>query len=178
MLNTIFHHESLAPISNCFILFNWILHAFIVPAIIQHSTHILRKAWPHVFEKGLQIVVVTLKLFLLSSQIPFSIVVCPHHLDVKPDALVCWLLSCSNDNVSKRAEELLKKKAAGVNFEDLTLIKRLFSIFQGHSVPHVVKSVPHVILFPMLLNLKAIYVLFFCLCLLLVQKFLFVELDM
>lgn len=37
----------------------------------------------------------------------------------------------SNDRVSKRAEELLKKKAAGVNLEDPMLVKKLFSIFQG-----------------------------------------------
>ncbi|KAH6555580.1 hypothetical protein KP509_1Z243200 [Ceratopteris richardii] len=37
----------------------------------------------------------------------------------------------SNETVSKRAEELLKKKATGVNLEDPTLIRKLFSMFQG-----------------------------------------------
>lgn len=39
--------------------------------------------------------------------------------------------SDGNERVSRRGEELLKRKASGANLEDLTLIKRLFAIFQG-----------------------------------------------
>jgi hypothetical protein len=38
---------------------------------------------------------------------------------------------CSNDRVSKRGDELLKRKANGANLEDMMLIKRLFAIYQG-----------------------------------------------
>lgn len=38
-----------------------------------------------------------------------------------------------NERVSRRGEELLKRKANGANLEDLSLIKQLFAIFQGIS---------------------------------------------
>lgn len=45
----------------------------------------------------------------------------------------CWIAASvdSNDRITKKAEELLKRKAAGVNLEDPTLVKQLFTIFQG-----------------------------------------------
>ncbi|XP_024395125.1 LOW QUALITY PROTEIN: uncharacterized protein [Physcomitrium patens] len=39
-----------------------------------------------------------------------------------------------NERVSRRGEELLKRKANGANLEDPSLIKRLFAIFQGSSI--------------------------------------------
>ncbi len=48
---------------------------------------------------------------------------------------------CSNERVSKRGDELLKRKANGANLEDMKLIKRLFAIYQGakstsHKLPN------------------------------------------
>ncbi|CAL9127672.1 unnamed protein product [Musa textilis] len=40
--------------------------------------------------------------------------------------------SDSQEPVSKRGEELLKRKAAGVNMDDTTLIQRLFTLFNGN----------------------------------------------
>jgi hypothetical protein len=42
----------------------------------------------------------------------------------------------SNDRVSRKAEELLRKKASGVNLEDSVLVGKLFSIFQGMTSQH------------------------------------------
>jgi hypothetical protein len=42
---------------------------------------------------------------------------------------------CSNERVSKRGDELLKRKANGANLEDMRLIKRLFAIYQGTTSP-------------------------------------------
>jgi proteasome component ECM29 len=41
-----------------------------------------------------------------------------------------------NERVSRRGEELLKRKANGANLEDLSLIKQLFAIFQGMADMH------------------------------------------
>lgn len=38
----------------------------------------------------------------------------------------------SNERVAKRGDELLKRKAAAVNLEDSTLIKKLFSLYLGN----------------------------------------------
>jgi hypothetical protein len=50
---------------------------------------------------------------------------------------------CSNERVSKRGDELLKRKANGANLEDMMLIKRLFALYQGakstsHKLPDTV----------------------------------------
>jgi proteasome component ECM29 len=41
----------------------------------------------------------------------------------------------NNERVSKRGDELLKRKANGANLEDMMLIKRLFAIYQGTTSP-------------------------------------------
>lgn len=46
--------------------------------------------------------------------------------------------SDGNERVSRRGEELLKRKASSANLEDLALIKQLFALFQGTA-----KSKPH-----------------------------------
>ncbi|XP_024544607.1 proteasome adapter and scaffold protein ECM29 [Selaginella moellendorffii] len=55
-------------------------------------------------------------------------------MEVAPQDVYFTLLVASsdrNDLVAKRGEELLKKKASGVNMEDKTFVKSLFTIFLG-----------------------------------------------
>ncbi|KAG6544513.1 hypothetical protein Mapa_014151 [Marchantia paleacea] len=55
-------------------------------------------------------------------------------LELKVDLLYPLFLVASVDNnekVSKRGDELLKRKTTGVNLEDSTLIRRLFTIYLG-----------------------------------------------
>jgi hypothetical protein len=55
-------------------------------------------------------------------------------LELPPAAIYPHLLVASVDShfkVSRRGDELFKKKAAGANLEDAPLMRKLFSIFQG-----------------------------------------------
>ncbi|CAM6029521.1 unnamed protein product [Sphagnum balticum] len=59
-------------------------------------------------------------------------------LDLAADLVYPLFLVSSADNnerVSKRGDELLKRKANGANLEDMMLIKRLFAIYQGTTSP-------------------------------------------
>lgn len=44
---------------------------------------------------------------------------------------LCCLGLFSNEKISKRGDELLKRKTTGVNLEDSTLIPQLFTIYLG-----------------------------------------------
>jgi hypothetical protein len=55
-------------------------------------------------------------------------------LELPPAAIHPHLLVASVDShlkVSRRGDELFKKKAAGANLEEAPLMRKLFSIFQG-----------------------------------------------
>ena len=55
-------------------------------------------------------------------------------LELAPAAIYPHLLVASVDShskVSRRGDELVKKRAAGADLEDAALMRKLFSIFQG-----------------------------------------------
>lgn len=57
-------------------------------------------------------------------------------LELPPAAIYSHLLVASVDShskVSRRGDELVKKRAAGADLEDAALMRKLFSIFQGAS---------------------------------------------
>ncbi len=69
------------------------------------------------------------ELLLVSTEMSLDV----YNLLAQPTLMqvLSLLQICSNERVSKRGDELLKRKANGANLEDMTLIKRLFAIYQG-----------------------------------------------